>query len=68
MIADKNNNAIELKQGGIFVAGNLVVQGNLQLSGNIENPDGSTYTGTIKTTGDVVANNVSLQGPPPSGA
>ena len=28
-IADKNNNAIEFKQGGIFVTGNIVVQGNL---------------------------------------
>ena len=62
-IADKNNNAIEFKQGGIFVTGNVVVQGNLQLSGNIQSEDGSTYTGTIKTTGDVVAgsSNVSLQ-------
>jgi hypothetical protein len=61
-IADKNNNAIEFKQGGIFVTGNIVVQGNLQLSGNIQAKDGSTYTGTIKTTGDVVAgNNISLQ-------
>jgi hypothetical protein len=62
-IADKNNNAIEFKQGGIFVTGNLVVHGNLQLSGNIENQDGGTYAGTIKTTGDVVAgnSNISLQ-------
>lgn len=61
-IADKNGNALEFKQGGIFVTGNIVVQGNLQLSGNIQAEDGSTYTGTIKTTGDVVANNISLQG------
>jgi hypothetical protein len=62
-IADKNNNAIEFKQGGIVVTGNIVVQGNLQLSGNIQAEDGSTYTGTIKTTGDVVAgNNISLEG------
>jgi hypothetical protein len=61
-IADKNGSAIELKQGGIFVTGNIVVQGNLQLSGNIQAEDGSTYTGTIKTTGDVIAgNNISLQ-------
>ena len=62
-IVDKNGNAIEFKQGGIFVTGNLVVQGDLQLSGNIENQDGGTYAGTIKTTGDVVAgNNISLEG------
>ena len=56
-IADKNNNAIEFKEGGVFVTGNLVVQGNLQLSGNIEAQDGTTYAGTIKTLGDVVAGN-----------
>jgi hypothetical protein len=63
-IADKNGNAIEFKEGGIFVTGNIVVQGNLQLSGNIENHDGGTYGGTIKTTGDVVAgnSNISLTG------
>jgi hypothetical protein len=61
-IADKNGNAIEFRQGGIFVTGNIVVQGNLQLSGNIENQDGGTYAGTIKTTGDVVAGNISLTG------
>jgi hypothetical protein len=61
-MADKNGNVLEFKQGGIFVTGNIVVQGNLQLSGNIQAPDGSTYTGTIKTTGDVVANNISVQG------
>jgi hypothetical protein len=62
-IADKNGNALEFKQGGIFVTGNIVVQGNLQLSGNIQSQDGGTYAGTIKTTGDVVAgNNISLEG------
>jgi hypothetical protein len=62
-IADKNGNAIEFKQGGIFVTGNIVVQGNLQLSGNIQSEDGSTYAGTIRTTGDVVAgSDISLQG------
>jgi hypothetical protein len=60
-IADKNNNTIELKQGGIVLTGNVVVQGNLQLSGNIQDQNGNTYAGTIKTTGDVVANNISLQ-------
>jgi hypothetical protein len=61
-IADKNNNAIEFEQGGIFVTGNIVVQGNLQLSGNIQDQNGNTYAGTIKTTGDVISNNISLQG------
>jgi hypothetical protein len=62
-IEDKNNNAIEFKEGGVFVTGNLVVQGNLQLSGNIEAQDGTTYAGTIKTSADVIAgNNISLQG------
>jgi hypothetical protein len=61
-IADKNGNAIQLKEGGIFITGNVVVQGNLQLSGNIQDHDGNTYAGTIRTTGDVIAgNNISLQ-------
>ena len=35
----------------------LQTSGNLQLSGNIEAQDGTTYAGTIKTLGDVVAGN-----------
>jgi hypothetical protein len=62
-IADKNGNALEFKQGGMFVTGNLIVQGDLQLSGSIESANGGTYAGTIKTSGDVIAgSNISLQG------
>jgi hypothetical protein len=60
-IADKNGNAIEFKEGGIFVIGNIVVQGNLQLSGSIQDKDGGTYAGNIQTSADVIAGNISLK-------
>ena len=37
------------------VEGNLPVHGALQLSGQIEALDGTTYTGSISTAGDIVA-------------
>ena len=47
--------------GGIVVGGNLVVNGNLQLAGSIEAAAGGEYTGTITTSGDVVAGTISLK-------
>jgi hypothetical protein len=47
---------IDVQAGkAVTVNGNMIVSGNLQLGGNLESHPGSTYSGDIKTTGDVIA-------------
>ena len=65
-IADKNSNTLVMGSTGVAingllinqqgqVAGNLPVNGALQLEGEIEALNGSTYTGDIRTGGNVLS-------------
>ena len=47
---------IDLQAGdAVTINGNLIVSGNLQLGGAIQSQPGSTYSGDIKTAGNVIA-------------
>lgn len=50
------SNTLNLPTGvPLTITGNVIINGNLQLSGAIQSQTGSTYSGDIKTAGNVVA-------------
>jgi hypothetical protein len=59
-IADTNGNQIQMTSAGITLIGNVIVRNNIELAGALQGSSGGTYSGTISTTGDVLAGSISL--------
>lgn len=54
-VTKEENSWLSPATAPVTIKGNLVVQGNVQIQGLIEDLNGGTYSGDIKTTGEIYA-------------